>query len=327
MLPLACTGRPQGETASESATTGTTTATATMSATETPTTGQPQPSTATSTGTDATTSPATESTTGDATTSMTSESTSGTDATASTDATSDASSTTLAPADSDCDIWAQNCPEGQKCMPVSLDDVDGNEAAQCRPVVADPDGVGEPCTVLGKSSEGLDTCPEGHFCWRDDWASQLGTCLALCIGSPGDPSCPGPDLVCELDPSGVENLCVRHCDPLAPDCPGDDLCVPDHVGDPEAGHFMCIHDASGDEGQVFDPCTKINTCDQGLHCGSAFMIPECGGDPEKLCCMPYCDLTVEPDVCPGVGEECFKWHQGVTPPGLEEVGLCGVPPR
>ncbi|MDC0675748.1 hypothetical protein [Nannocystis radixulma] len=315
LLPLACTDRPKGDSATDSATAGTTDTT-----TGAPTTGQPpQPTTTTTSGPDATTGPATSDAATDASTSDPVTSTT------STDATSDASSTTFAPPEVECDIWTQDCPEGQKCMPVSLDDMFGNEAARCRPVVDDPDAPGEQCTVLGTSAEGLDTCPEGQFCWRSNLAIDLGTCLALCAGSPQDPNCAEPGLECVLHPLGVENLCIRPCDPLAQDCPGDDLCVPDPVGGLD-GAFMCIDDASGDEGQLFDPCTELNSCDAGLQCASSFMVVDCGGDPDGRCCLPYCDLTDNPDACLDMGLECLQWAEGDAPPGLEDVGVCGEPP-
>ncbi|MCY1065542.1 hypothetical protein OV090_12250 [Nannocystis sp. RBIL2] len=331
LLPLACTERPKGDSATEPATAGTTDTapTSTMGAS---TTGQmPQPTstdattTTTTSGPDATTGPATGPVTDAATDPTTGDPTTvdPVTSTTSTDATTDAPGTTDAPPDEKCDIWTQDCPEGQKCMPVSLDGVRGNEAARCRPVVDDPDALGERCTVLGTSGEGLDTCPEGQFCWRNNIGKAFGTCLALCTGSPEDPTCAEPGLVCEHF-HAITNLCVRHCDPLAQDCPGDDLCVPDDVGDDQA--FMCLDDASGAKGQTFDSCTESNTCDAGLKCGSPFMIPECKGDPEGGCCLPYCDLTADPDVCLDIGLQCLQELQGDVPPGLEDVGVCGRPP-
>jgi hypothetical protein len=214
---------------------------------------------------------------------------------------------------------------GQKCMPVSLDGVDGNEAARCRPVVDDPDALGERCTVLGASFEGLDTCPEGQFCWRSNLGKAFGTCLALCTGSKEDPTCAEPGHVCEHN-HAITNLCVRHCDPLAQDCPGDDLCVPDHVGNPDDDNFMCLDDASGAKGQTFDSCTEINSCDAGLKCTWQDKIFMCEGGPEVQCCLPYCDLTADPDVCLDMGLECLKEGSGDVPPGLEDVGVCGVAP-
>ena len=116
---------------------------------------------------------------------------------------------------------------------------------------------------------------------------------------------------------GVANYCLRSCDPLADECPGDNLCVP------FAGEFVCVDDASGDQGQLFDGCTRANTCDKGLFCGFAEKLNECDGGSEN-CCVPYCDTTVEPDPCPGQGLQCIAY--GDVPPGREHVGTCGVPP-
>lgn len=320
LLPLACTERPRGDSATEPATAGTTdpTPTSTMGAS---TTGQmPQPTTTatatTTSGPDATTGPATEAATEAATVDPVTSTTS-------TDATTDAPGTTDAPPDEECDLWTQDCPEGQKCMPVSLDGVDGNEAARCRPVVDEPDALGERCTVLGASFEGLDTCPEGQLCWRNNLGKPFGTCLALCTGSPEEPTCAQPGHVCEHN-HAITNLCVRHCDPLAQDCPGDDLCVQDDVGDDQA--FMCLDDASGAKGQTFDACTEINTCDAGLKCTWQDKIFMCEGGPEEKCCLPYCDLTADPDVCLDMGLQCLQAVLGDVPPELADVGVCGWPP-
>ena len=34
----------------------------------------------------------------------------------------------------DCDIWAQNCPRGEKCMPWANDDGYGWSATRCTPI-------------------------------------------------------------------------------------------------------------------------------------------------------------------------------------------------
>jgi hypothetical protein len=305
LLVLACVDRPLDTSATGSSTTDTTDATTTTPPTSTT---APDP-TSTSTSTS---DPSTGSTTGTTA-----------DPVTSTTGTAGTSGTTGAP-DGDCDLVAQDCPEGQKCMPVSLDGEYGNEAARCRPLVDAPDDLGERCEVLGASGDGLDTCPEGQFCWRPDLADESGTCLALCGGVPDDPACPAPEFACQPDPTGIARFCVRPCDPLAQDCPDAGVCVTNLNS--SDGTFMCLDDASGAGGQLFAACDGLNTCDPGLHCGSSFMIDECGGDPEGQCCVPWCDLNAMPDPCPGDGMTCFAWS-GQPAPGLEDVGLCIVPPR
>ena len=115
-------------------------------------------------------------------------------------------------------------------------------------------------------------------------------------------------------------LCLPGCDPLLQGCGDGDLCIPD-PGDP--ARFICVLDASGDEGQVFDECEFVNACDPGLYCVAPALGAEC--PPEAPgCCLPFCDTTMPS--CPGAGQECLPWFEmDQAPPGFENVGLCGVP--
>jgi hypothetical protein len=89
--------------------------------------------------------------------------------------------------------------------------------------------------------------------------------------------------------------------------------------------FICVIDASGEEGQVFDPCEYANACDPGLICADPLSAEEC--DPQAPgCCLPFCDLTAPPS-CPGNGQKCLPWYEvGRAPPGYENLGTCGLPP-
>ena len=224
------------------------------------------------------------------------------------------------PIEEDCDLWTDNCPEGQKCMPVSLDGDLTWQNSRCVPLVADPDELGEPCTVLGTGFDGLDTCDRRAMCWSGDLDDKTGTCFPMCSGPPESPSC-APGSVCTISDDSVLILCLPSCDPLAQDCPNGDLCI-NNPQDPLS--FVCVLDAGGDEGQVFDPCEFANACDPGLLCLIPELAAEC--DPQALgCCLPFCDLSL-PNACPGQGQQCLPWfEQGQAPPGLENVGVCGIP--
>lgn len=93
---------------------------------------------------------------------------------------------------------------------------------------------------------------------------------------------------------------------------GDDLCI--FTGE----DFVCVLDASGDEGQVFDPCEFANmTTDQATECD-----PNAGG-----CCLPLCDLEDPDFVCPGVGQSCLSiYAEGMAPEEFSNVGICVLPP-
>ena len=223
------------------------------------------------------------------------------------------------PIEDGCDIWLDDCPEGQKCMPVALDGATFWDGHRCVPVVADPAAPGDPCTVLGTGFDGLDTCDRRAMCWYTDPDTKMGTCLAMCSGSLDAPFC-DPGSFCALSSDPVLILCVPNCDPLVPDCPNGDLCI-NNPQDPTG--FVCVLDASGDEGQIFDPCEFANACDPGLLCLLPELAAEC--DPQALgCCLPFCDLSL-PNACPGQGQQCLPWfEQGQAPPGYENVGVCGL---
>ncbi|WP_271994512.1 ribulose phosphate epimerase [Nannocystis radixulma] len=219
----------------------------------------------------------------------------------------------------ECDQWTQDCPDGQKCMPYSGDGDNAWESLKCTPVMENAGQVGDPCTVEGSGVSGIDNCSEGMMCW--DVTEGVGVCVALCIGSPDAPDCAEPMTSCLISNDGVLTLCLPFCDPLLQDCPGDDLCIPNPQS-PDA--FLCVLDASGEEGQEFDACEYINACDKGLTCANPQVAAEC--DASAIgCCIPFCDTT-EMGVCTGQGSECLAWYEaGMAPPGFENVGYCGIP--
>jgi hypothetical protein len=206
-----------------------------------------------------------------------------------------------------------------KCMPVSLDGDSAWESLRCVPIAPEPDGLNEPCELLGTGLDGLDTCDIHTMCWDVDRDTGEGTCLGMCTGSVERPDCEGPQATCLLTGDGVVNLCFPNCDPLESDCPAGQVCVPAPNGD----SFLCAHQAG--QGQVFEACEFQATCEPGLVCLDSSLAPEC--DPQQFgCCLPFCDLT-EPDTCPGMDLVCLPWWEMAEDvPGLENVGVCGVMP-
>jgi len=219
----------------------------------------------------------------------------------------------------ECDQWSQDCPEGQKCMPYSGDGDNSWESLKCTPVMENAGSVGDPCTVEGSGVSGIDNCQEGVMCW--DVVDGVGVCVAQCIGSPDLPDCAQEMTSCFISNDGVLTLCLPFCDPLLQDCPGDDLCIP-NPQDNQA--FLCVLDASGEEGQEYDACEYINACDKGFMCANPEIATEC--DPMAIgCCIAFCDIG-EAGVCTGQNQECLPWYEmGMAPPGYETVGVCGIP--
>jgi hypothetical protein len=63
------------------------------------------------------------------------------------------------------------------------------------------------------------------MCWDVKPDTMKGTCVAQCTGSEAAPMCDA-DSSCFVSNDGVLNLCLPLCDPLAQDCPNENLCIP-----------------------------------------------------------------------------------------------------
>jgi hypothetical protein len=215
----------------------------------------------------------------------------------------------------ECDVWEQDCPEGQKCAAWAEGGGSAWNALKCVPVTGDQ-LPGEPCTAEGGGVSGLDDCVKGAMCWDVDARGQ-GTCVAQCVGSPESPQCAEPGFACPVAGDGVLALCFPECDPLAQDCLDDDLCLP------ISGTYLCIIDASGDAGAAFDACEYVNVCDKGLLCLAPAAASECDQGAQG-CCLPMCSIADGGAACPGAGQECLAVYEP-PPEGHEDVGYCSLP--
>jgi hypothetical protein len=213
------------------------------------------------------------------------------------------------PGSIECDIWAQNCPPGEKCMPWADDGGVSWNATRCSPLAPDPAQTGESCTVEGSGVSGIDTCDAASMCWNVDPETNEGTCIAFCVGTENNPICTEPGHVCSVHNDGVLILCVPKCDPIAQDCPDGDACYPVDQA------FVCMPDCCGEMGAYGDPCEFANAPPSA--------VPDCSSDVG--CCTTFCHLNEE-NWCPGAGQECLPWFEpGQAPFGYEHVGLCAVP--
>lgn len=226
----------------------------------------------------------------------------------------------------ECDPFAQDCPEGTKCMPWADDGGGAWNANQCVPVVDGGGQPGDPCNVEGSGVSGVDDCDLGSMCYNVDATTNMGTCYELCSGSPAAPTCPQTNGVCAIYNDGVLPLCLTACDPITQDCPGSQqLCVASPAND----GFVCILDSlPGSAGGYGAPCEFANACDPGYFCTPMSFVPGCtnGGG----CCTGFCDLdAADPDgQCEGQdgGQICQPWWNGEpAAPGFEHVGYCGLP--
>jgi hypothetical protein len=267
------------------------------------------------------TSTSTSTTSSTSTTTATSAATTG-DGTSDTDASDDSAFLGDPDVGADCDLFSQNCPAGQKCMPWAINDDGWFNATKCSPIAPDPKEPGEPCTVEGDWLSGVDDCDLGSMCWYVDTDTNMGECLAMCTGEQDSYTCEDPCKTCFIYDGGFVQLCFPSCDPVLQDCEGNTaVCFP-YSRD---GEFLCGYDQSGTAGGHGDPCTYTTDCDPGLFCADADRVPGCDGK----CCTPYCDPTVA-DACAQVGEgvECVPWPAGGGEyPGCiaSTVGTCVLP--
>ena len=112
----------------------------------------------------------------------------------------------------ECDVWAQDCPADEKCMPWANDGGPRWNATRCSPLDPASDQPGDPCLVEGSAVSGIDTCVISSMCWDVDPDTNAGTCVAFCGGSEANPIC-DEGLTCMSGYLGTVNVCVPTCDP------------------------------------------------------------------------------------------------------------------
>jgi hypothetical protein len=215
-----------------------------------------------------------------------------------------------------CDVYEQDCPRGQKCMPWANDGGPSWNDTTCRPIAPRPHGVGEPCTAAGGPTSGYDDCALGLMCWSVDPRTNMGECIELCSCSSAQPICTTRDTFCSVGNNGVVPVCIAPCNPLdAGACGPGKLCVPD---DP---WFLCAPDGSGDDGGAGEPCQFINVCAPGHVCADAVDVPGCIG--EVGCCTALCTVGDDAPCLPG--QTCVPWYARGTAPDacLGSIGACG----
>ncbi len=221
------------------------------------------------------------------------------------------------PVDGECDVFAQDCLDGDKCVAWAMGGGGAWNATKCVKETGKKI-AGDGCMTEGGGVSGIDDCAKGNMCWNVNDKNE-GICVALCTGTEMAPKC-DPGLACAIANNGVLNLCLPACDPLLQDCDGTDVCIPN------LDKFVCVLDASGDGGKQNDPCEFANNCDKGLIClNIAAASPDCMKGSTG-CCSPFCDLAKQDTPCPN-GTECVQFFDPMMPipPGFEDVGVCSIP--
>lgn len=215
----------------------------------------------------------------------------------------------------ECDLAAQDCVTGEKCVPWANDGGDVWNATRCSPIPDDPAGLGEPCVAEGSPVSGIDDCELGALCFAVDPDTLQGTCIALC--DTGDPDACG-DAVCMASNDYAPYVCVPRCDPLDPaTCTAEETCRP--IG----GDVVCVPTVTLPQGL---PCGAAEqSCATDQACMGADELASC---EDVECCRPWCDLTApDPDLpCTAVPGEVCRPFVDAPPAGFEHVGVCGLPP-
>lgn len=223
--------------------------------------------------------------------------------------------------DVECDVLAQDCPCGQKCLAYDGEGVGYHSSIKCFDLTGNGQ-LGDPC-IANPIADGGDDCGPGLMCWylQEDGS---GECIALCTGKLGGPfECPvGSN--CYIEEGGVLSLCIPECDPLLQDCGPGQVCV---LGN--GYRFSCAPDWSGDTGGEGAPCEGSIDCGPGLICTPEFSYPSPSCGDSNGCCTPFCDLTNGEADCQGLsveGATCVAYfEEGQAPEGHEDVGVCGLP--
>jgi hypothetical protein len=220
----------------------------------------------------------------------------------------------------ECDLFAQNCPPGEKCMPWASESGPWN-ATRCSPVADEPTQVGEACMVEGSGISGVDDCDVGLMCWNVDELG-TGTCEDMCSGSLEAPICEDPEDFCATANLGVVALCLRACHPLLQDC-----AVQGEACYPQDDEWACAPDAGDKTGEHGGPCEYINACVWGNACIDAAAFSSCAS--ATGCCSTLCDLEDEnaDAMCQALdpAQTCEPWYaEGQAPVGYGNVGVCMI---
>jgi hypothetical protein len=195
-----------------------------------------------------------------------------------------------------CDPFAQDCPEGEKCVP--YDSGSGTwDANKCVPITG-AGQTGDPC-VSGGVIEATDDCDGASFCFHVDERGQ-GTCTAFCQGTAEMPECQ-PGSGCSITNDGSITACLDLCEPLLQDCEPGFGCYWNG-----GTALFCVEAGAGAAG---DECGWINSCAPGLGCIDGL-------------CTSFCDLGA-PSCEPGT--ECLPLFEPGEAPGYDHVGVCVSP--
>lgn len=212
----------------------------------------------------------------------------------------------------ECDVWLQDCPQDQKCVPWAAGGQEMFDAAKCSPISGKRE-EGESCVVEGGGYSGLDNCGAGLLCWHVNSENE-GLCVSMCKGKREAPVC-GTGQLCDQIQDGLLILCQESCDPLAGDCPYRmQLCSAN-----AAEEFICIMDENGNAGGYGDPCNNDGECNSGLWCAPPGFVPGCAA--ENGCCSEFCNIYSANECAGAPEQQCVAWYD-MPPLDKDHIGGC-----
>jgi len=136
----------------------------------------------------------------------------------------------------ECDVFMNDCVQGEKCMPWANDGGEIWNASRCSPIAPDPGSPGDPCIVEGSAVSGIDTCVLGSMCFYVDPETNEGSCVEVCSNSEDAPVC--LEGTCLVQFEGALPLCFETCDPKVASCAKDEACEP--VSDEALDTDVCV---------------------------------------------------------------------------------------
>lgn len=210
--------------------------------------------------------------------------------------------------DAKCDVFAQDCAAGLKCVYWCGN---GPCLPTCRVVTGDRT-TGDACVFFGAEGDVYDDCDAASVCWTGEFAAGEGVCVPFCGGTLAQPTCSDPERVC-IALAG----CLERCDPLLQTCPDGQGCY-----DADLDAFVCW-DAPETPPTAGEPCQGNTLCAPGSTCSPGAKVPGCAAN---RCCAPFCDLDAAPDPCEAIGPQWTCVGYGSAQPDLANLGVCQLAP-
>ena len=193
-----------------------------------------------------------------------------------------------------CDLYAQDCPPGDKCFFTG-----SGSAFQVQCVPAGPTGPGEVCT---RDAMG-DNCGPGHYCTFFDQPfadPQVRVCTPLCQT---DNDCAAGKVCVEAERPHHVGFCATACDPIDPAaCGAGQACLDRNSAQPGTRTGAC-HPSAPRTQMRGQPCTSSDLCAPGLYCLS--------GTDTPATCTPWCANDAD---C-GANSRCLTR-------GIPDRGVC-----